>query len=62
MKTGISLPSSMEFCHKRIIKLEKEKRDAVDLAHRLANDYTAALTKKDLEILTMCQKCRRGIR
>lgn len=62
MKKGISLPRSIEFCHKRIKKLEEELVNEKD-GREVDNHASAlALAWKDKEMLVMCRHCQRGRR
>ena len=58
MKKGISLPRSIEFAHKRIIKLEEENTLLSDTLHNLSNETQIALMEKDRYRVEMCAKCR----
>ena len=62
MKKGVSLPSSIEFCHKRILHLEETLEAASEAMNKLQNEAQEALTEKDRLRAEMCKKCSRGIR
>ena len=59
MRKGKGLPRTVEFCHKRIIKLEDENETLSDALHKLANEAQVALMEKDRLRADMCKKCRR---
>ena len=53
-------PRSISTCHALIEKLEKDYKLVNDAYHALANECQAALCKKDVERINMCNSCGRG--
>jgi len=43
-------------------KLKKQYDELCEAHHRLANEACRAISDKDLELLTKCKACTRGIR
>ena len=61
MKTGISLPKTVEFCHKRIKHLEETNEAMSDSMNTLQGKLQDFLQQRDRERTQLCHKCRKVV-